>query len=249
METTSLAKPKLRRLYFRLIKDPSLDLASRIIYSYLWKWAFINYKSVKNPKYSYKPVTIRRVRRATGFRDTTIKSKLSILTSKGYLDSKMEPYKKHENLFRCVDGNCSFRKIEWTERGSLKAIVAKAFVAGTKKKCTNRYFAICLGINRRTVSRIRQNGGNGCPIGGNGCPIEVATDVPLGGNGCPIEVATDVVQSRAREVNQQKVNLMENTNINTPVLKDISLSNTKPENTEPDELDEAIANILHDLYD
>lgn len=159
-------KPKIRKLNFRLIKDPSLKLIDRIVYSFLWKWAWMNSKP---KRFVPKPVTDRRLRRATGSNANTIKASLRRLRDKGYIDERHEPYTKDARLMRNVSGGCMYRKLQWEDRSgmSLGESVVRAFRdhdIARRRRVGAAYYNAALGISKATFHRYegkrrRQEGG------------------------------------------------------------------------------------------
>jgi hypothetical protein len=149
------ALPRQAKLNFRLIDDDRLDLADRIILSFTWKWAWINFRRTKQGV-PLKAVNAYRVRRATRLRHSTIVASLARLRGLGYLDAKLEPFVKHERLLKGGDGKALYRKLTW-ERGSagIRLCVFRAVVETNKKKCTAGWFRKALGISRRTYYRYR----------------------------------------------------------------------------------------------
>ena len=149
-----------RTLYFRLIKDPSLDLNTRILYTYLFKWANVNHLAKSKPdRYTFKPITKRRMLRATGFNWKTISKCLNTLISKKYVDARYAPLLNNPNLMKSADGKVvQYRKLQWEGKTDIKRKVAKAFIRSQDeiKSVSPNYFVTVLGLSRRSVFRMKQ---------------------------------------------------------------------------------------------
>lgn len=152
---------KQRTLNFRFLNDPTLNLASRIVYSYLWKWARINFLSNTKPaKFTYKPVTNKRIIRATGFNLKTVRDTIQNLKQRGYLDKRLEPFQGHPAIMWSKDKKVALnRPLKWTGNKDIKRTIAKLFIETHPKKVSAGYFVKVLGISRSTCFRlIREKG-------------------------------------------------------------------------------------------
>ena len=154
------SRAKANTLCFRLLHDPELDLPTRIIYAWLWKWKDINFLSTIKPKnWQYKPITHLRLRSATGFYLPTIRKSMATLKERGYLDGKLEPFQKHPAIMYSDPDPAGkrvamYRSIKLRGSKKIKRVVATAFIIGTTKKVAVNYHVTALGISRRTVLRL-----------------------------------------------------------------------------------------------
>ena len=152
---TETAKPKrsytpskTKKLNFRFLCGvDGLDLDGRIIYSYLWKWAWINSKRTKK-NIPTKAVNVRRIRKATGLRPKTINDSLAALRSFGLIDERLQPFTKDRRYMG------SYRKLRW-EKNKLH-IRFNVFVAMEETNPTRKsagWYRMALGMPKRTYYR------------------------------------------------------------------------------------------------
>lgn len=171
---TPAAKPIAKRLDFIRINDDSLKFNDRIIFSYIRHWSHENRKA-KHEKRLTRRITIRRIRRATGFRPQSISESISRLAAGGYInDGTLTPKIKVIGPNR-DPRTMGFDQMSWVQIGEHKEIrkhVLAEFIrcrqVETGRHLFAGYYAKCLGMSRFTVGRALQSG-NGCSPGGNGC--------------------------------------------------------------------------------
>jgi hypothetical protein len=84
-------------LNFRRIADDALRLNDRVVFSFVWKWAWGNRKR-REEKRKTVAISARRLQRYTGYNLVTIKHSVELLRARGYLVNDWDVAEDHPNL-------------------------------------------------------------------------------------------------------------------------------------------------------
>jgi hypothetical protein len=152
------------KLYYLLIEDARLIFNDRIILSFLWKWTRLNRRK-KNPR----PISLRNVRRATGFRSASVEASLTRLREYGYTDTDHavlavesvvrgtkapSPKPIFANGIKCR----GYRKCHFINAGDIRWSIAEQVFWTQRKPSQNRpaWLRVALGVSRATAYRYLQ---------------------------------------------------------------------------------------------
>jgi hypothetical protein len=148
-------KPKAERkpytLNFRRLLDNSLSFHERIVYSFAWKYHWINEQRLLESQ-EPKAATSWRYRTDTGLRPATITETLNSLRVKGYLATNGKPL--------VVEGDRRYSSylpitLDPNSDDSVAFQIFRAYVedAGATRYRSPNYYITCLGLPRRTAFR------------------------------------------------------------------------------------------------
>lgn len=134
-------------LNYRLIDDPTLKLADRIILSYIYKWNYWNRrrKAEGRPE---KPLTVYRFRKLLGWRTETIQKSLIMLETSGYITAQVEvAIRKNDPRY------LGFRKLKWDKDLGPRFGVFEGLMKTNKpgREVNATWLTRVLGISRRTA--------------------------------------------------------------------------------------------------